>query len=149
MQNDENISEQNTSNRYQDDNQLQCGSGANVPTSTRTQEIEIISDENEKENSDDDESFVSLPGNPQTWTATNIKTWLEWASKQFDLDPPLQPEKFPETGDDLLNLSKADFWVCASSKFGGNKLAKHIAYLQYNSTGIENTELTNDADPSK
>lgn len=46
-------------------------------------------------------------------------------------------------------MSRADFWVCAGSKTGGNVLAKHIAHLIYSCTGQSRKSLLSDDDPGK
>jgi ETS-type family, other len=46
-------------------------------------------------------------------------------------------------------LTKADFWVCAGSKEGGNIVAKHFAYLLYSVTGNEQKALLDEKDPGE
>jgi len=49
----------------------------------------------------------------------------------------------------LCTLTKADFWVCAGSKRGGDLLAKHFAHLIHSATGRTQSSLLNDDDPGK
>lgn len=86
---------------------------------------------------------------PREWDATNIKTWLNWSTKKFDIKPPPIRSRFPNTGAELVELSKADFWVCAGSKHGGNTLAKYICWKVYDATGKWITSLQSNDDPSK
>lgn len=126
---------------------------------TRTRKSESSSsDENEEEvktqnvssgNESSESDIIFLPGDPREWEADHIEQWLTWATKQFKIDPPLQKEKFPETGEEVCKMTKADFWVCAGTKYGAEKLAKYLAHSLYKVTGKEEQELLSDEDPSK
>lgn len=86
---------------------------------------------------------------PSEWNAANIKTWLNWSTKKFDIKPPPVRSRIPNTGKELVELSKAEFWVCAGSKHGGNTLAKYIAWKVYDATGKWIPSLQNKNDPGK
>lgn len=75
--------------------------------------------------------------------------WLKWITREFTIVPEPYAERFPETGRELCEMSRADFWVCAGSKTGGNVLAKHIAHLIYSCTGQSRKSLLSDDDPGK
>lgn len=77
----------------------------------------------------------------------NIKSWLDWITKEFKLNPAPVLSRFPSTGKELVELSRAEFWVCAGSKEGGNKLAEHIAYLIHDATGRNISSLLHREDP--
>lgn len=111
-----------------------------------TQNVLSSSSENESNESSD---IIFLPGDPREWEPEHIEQWLNWATKQFKIDPALQKEKFPETGAEICKMTKADFWVCAGTKYGAEKLAKYLAHSLYKVTGTEDKELLSDEDPSK
>lgn len=90
-----------------------------------------------------------FPQDPAEWNAQHIESWLEWTTREFQIDPPPQTVRFPTTGQELVSLSRADFWVCAGSKLGGNLLAKHIAHLIQSSTGRSQSPLLSDEDPGE
>lgn len=96
-----------------------------------------------------DSDLVLVPGDPNEWDTDHIKQWLAWASRKFKIDPPAQLDRFPETGKELCDMSKAEFWVCAGSKYGGDTLAKHIAHLIYCISGVEKEEFLSSEDPSE
>lgn len=68
-------------------------------------------------------------------------------TKKFDIKPAPVRCRFPKTGQELVELNKAEFWVCAGSEYGGKTLAKYIAWKVYDATGRsiqslqDNTEL--------
>ncbi|XP_001844046.2 DNA-binding protein D-ETS-6 [Culex quinquefasciatus] len=102
----------------------------------------------EGEESDGDSALIYVPTNPLEWTTEHIQSWVRWLSKKFQIFPPLEPVRFPTSGADLAKFTKADFWVCAGSKAGGNALARHYAHLrQIGSGGVEDSTLANDVDP--
>ncbi len=101
-------------------------------------------DPSAESSSDDD---IRLPTDPTEWTSDNIKTWITWVTKEFKLQPPPDHSRFPSDGKELVEFTRADFWVCAGSKLGGNTLAKHLAYLQHTATGRCTSPLNNDNDP--
>ncbi|XP_053692519.1 LOW QUALITY PROTEIN: DNA-binding protein D-ETS-6 [Sabethes cyaneus] len=105
----------------------------------------VISDASPEEESDSGLTYV--PTNPLEWTDEHISSWVQWVSKNFEIFPSLEPARFPSNGVDLAKFAKADFWVCAGSKEGGDRLSKHFAYLLQTGTGIEDNLLANDVDP--
>lgn len=86
---------------------------------------------------------------PTEWDTANIKSWLNWMTKKFNIDPSPTRSRFPKTGKELVEMSKAEFWVCAGSKYGGNKLAEYIAWKIYDATGRPMSELQNRQDPGE
>ncbi|EAT41880.1 AAEL006533-PA [Aedes aegypti] len=103
--------------------------------------------ESSTETEDSDNTLIYVPTNPQEWTSEHIASWVQWISKKFQIFPSLEPARFPNGGVELAKFTKADFWVCAGSKAGGNTLAKHFAHLLQIGTGIEDKLLGNDTDP--
>lgn len=67
--------------------------------------------------------------------------------KTKNIQPAPIPSRFPQTGEELVTLSRAEFWVCAGSKYGGNTLAKHLAFIIRDATGRCTSPLTNENDP--
>lgn len=86
---------------------------------------------------------------PSEWDAANIKTWLNWSTRKFSLKPAPTRCRFPNNGKELVKLTKAEFWVCAGTKEGGNTLAKYIAWKVYDATGQQLTSLQSNDDPGK
>lgn len=117
-----------------------AGTSNTIHTMAETEEKDTTENENET-------SLVMLPSDPRVWNMQHIETWINWITKQFNLDPAPISNRFPESGKELCTLSKADFWVCAGSREGGNKLATHFAHLLYSVTGEVQSHLLNDNDP--
>lgn len=100
------------------------------------------------ENEDEQEVAMNLvPTDPSVWDVGHIKSWLKWMTKTFSIEPPLVAIRFPKTGNELVELYKADFWVCAGSKEAGNTLAKYIAHTVHNATGKNLDHLLDESDP--
>lgn len=89
--------------------------------------------------------FISI--DPSEWNKLNIKSWLDWITKEFKLNPAPVLSRFPSNGKELVELSRAEFFVCAGSREGGNKLAEHIAYLIHDATGRNIRSLLHREDP--
>lgn len=86
---------------------------------------------------------------PSEWDTANIKTWLKWMTKQFEIKPPPVRSRFPKTGQELVEMSKAEFWVCAGSEHGGKTLAKYIAWKFHDATGRTIPSLQDNVEPCK
>lgn len=99
------------------------------------------------ETEESDNALIYVPTNPLEWTSDHIASWVQWVSKKFKIFPSLEPVRFPDNGIELGKFTKADFWVCAGSKAGGDTLSKHFAHLLQIGTGIEDNLLGNDVDP--
>uniref|UniRef100_A0A182MEW8 ETS domain-containing protein n=1 Tax=Anopheles culicifacies TaxID=139723 RepID=A0A182MEW8_9DIPT len=97
----------------------------------------------------EDSEQIYVPNNPHQWNAEHVSAWISWVSKNFDIFPPLEPARFPSTGQEIAQFTKADFWVCAGSAAGGNTLAKHFAHFIHIGTGDRNVgqRLASDIDP--
>jgi hypothetical protein len=70
---------------------------------------------------------------PSEWSEEHVAQWLQWVSKQFSL-PPLSPEDFPKTGQELCALSKSQLLALAGPR-AGSVLAAHLANLKHSVTG--------------
>lgn len=81
---------------------------------------------------------------PLEWNAIHIRSWLNWSTKKFSLTPSPDPEKFPKTGEELCEFSRADFEKCAGNARSGKLLAKHIAHLKHSVTGRASSPLNTD-----
>lgn len=86
---------------------------------------------------------------PSEWDTANIKTWLKWMTKKFEIKPPPVRSRFPLTGKELVELSKAEFWVCAGSEHGGKTLARYIAWKIHDATGRTIPSLQDNVEPCK
>lgn len=125
------------------DSTTTVGKCSNVNKNVDINETET-STENNDDNNDDD-----VPTDPSVWNDTHIRSWLKWISKKFSIEPPLSSLRFPKHGNELVKLSKAEFWVCAGSKEAGNILAKYIAHIVQNATGVNMDSLLDENDPGK
>lgn len=81
------------------------------------------------------EIVILLPTDPAEWNAWHVKSWLKWSARQFSLNPEPDPEKFPSSGAELLELSRAEFETKAESRRSGRLLAVHLAHLRHSVTG--------------
>ncbi|XP_020717288.1 DNA-binding protein D-ETS-6-like isoform X2 [Ceratitis capitata] len=91
---------------------------------------------------------VQVPFDPHAWNTEHINSWVKWLTKQFKIEPEPDISRFPTTGSELCELSRADFWVCAGSRQGGIILAKHFALTLYNATGRETSPMLNEDEPN-
>jgi len=92
---------------------------------------------------------VEVPVDPHAWTPEDIASWVRWATRKFKLDPEPDIDRFPKDAQELCDLSRADFWVCAGSRRGGMLLAQHFAISLYHATGRETSPMLNDDEPSE
>lgn len=86
---------------------------------------------------------------PSQWDAENIKTWLDWMTERFELSPAPTFSLFPQTGAELVELSKAEFCVCALSEASGKLLAEYIGWKIYDATGRRRMSLDDRKDPGE
>eukprot|EP00099_Drosophila_melanogaster_P011233 NP_001285547.1 Ets at 21C, isoform C [Drosophila melanogaster] len=93
-------------------------------------------------------SPVEVPVDPHAWTPEDIASWVRWATRKFKLDPEPDIDRFPKDAQELCDLSRADFWVCAGSRRGGMLLAQHFAISLYHATGRETSPMLNDDEPN-
>lgn len=121
----------------------------NVKTKKQKETKEVQNISSSSENDSNESDLIFLPGDPREWESEHIEQLLNWATKQFKIDPELQKEKFPKTGKELCAMTRADFWVCAGTKYGAEKLAKYLAHSMYKVTGEWDMDLLSDDDPSK
>nr|XP_014090996.2 DNA-binding protein D-ETS-6-like [Bactrocera oleae]XP_036222630.1 DNA-binding protein D-ETS-6-like [Bactrocera oleae] len=91
---------------------------------------------------------VKVPLDPHAWSTDDIAKWVKWLTKHFKIDPEPDISRFPTTGAELCELSRADFWVCAGSRQGGILLAKHFALTLYSATGRETSPMLNEDEPN-
>ncbi|XP_017075407.2 DNA-binding protein D-ETS-6 isoform X1 [Drosophila eugracilis] len=93
-------------------------------------------------------SPVEVPVDPHAWTTADIACWVKWATQKFKLDPEPDVDRFPKDAQELCELTRADFWVCAGSRRGGMLLSKHFALSLYHATGRETSPMLNDNEPN-
>ncbi|KAH8393887.1 hypothetical protein KR215_005843 [Drosophila sulfurigaster] len=89
-----------------------------------------------------------LPVDPHVWTTEDIASWVKWLTRKVKIDPEPDITRFPKDGNELCQLSRADFWVCAGSRRGGILLAKHFALSLYRATGRETSPMLNENEPN-
>ncbi|XP_013109580.1 DNA-binding protein D-ETS-6 [Stomoxys calcitrans] len=93
-------------------------------------------------------SPVEVPVDPRVWNADHVAGWVKWMTKQFKIQPEPDVSRFPTTGAELSQMSRAEFWVCAGSREGGILFAKHFALTLHNATGRETSPMLNDNEPN-
>lgn len=93
---------------------------------------------------------MNLYSDPSAWNSDEITAWLKWCTKKFQLKQKPVRSRLPNTGTELVKLSKAEFWVCADGYGkGGNKLAQHIGLKIYEATGQWEETLLSEIEPCK
>ncbi|KAH8353411.1 hypothetical protein KR084_010796 [Drosophila pseudotakahashii] len=93
-------------------------------------------------------SPVEVPVDPHAWSSDDIASWVRWATRKFKLDPEPDVERFPKDAQELCDLTRADFWVCAGSRRGGMLMSQHFAISLYQATGRETSPMLNDNEPN-
>ncbi|XP_016945751.2 DNA-binding protein D-ETS-6 isoform X1 [Drosophila suzukii] len=93
-------------------------------------------------------SPVEVPVDPHAWSSEDIASWVKWATRKFQLDPKPDVDRFPKDAQELCELTRADFWVCAGSRRGGMLMAQHFALSLYHATGRETSPMLNDNEPN-
>lgn len=61
----------------------------------------------------------------------------------------MDAKRFPASGAELMAMSRAEFWVCAGSRLGGQMAAKHMAYMARDATGRSASPLLGDSEPGE
>ncbi|KAH8360945.1 hypothetical protein KR093_000940 [Drosophila rubida] len=109
-------------------------------------------EEPRKEEEDEEEDKAPgtpvLPVDPHAWTEEDIASWVKWLTRKVKIDPEPDITRFPKDGNELCQLTRADFWVCAGSRRGGILLAKHFALSLYRATGRETSPMLNENEPN-
>lgn len=111
-----------------------------------------VGDESESskcQNKEIDDEVIYVPNNPKTWDEKDIQKWTAWATKNFDIKPPLDASRFPKTGDELATFSKADFYIVCGSFEGGKMVVQHFKYMMGLVSEKFDETLLNDEDPGK
>ncbi|EDW28567.1 GL19256 [Drosophila persimilis] len=98
--------------------------------------------------SSDSVTPVEVPVDPHAWTTEDIASWVKWLTRKFKIDPEPDIGRFPKDGQELCELSRADFWVCAGSRRGGTLMAKHFALSLYQATGRETSPMLHENEPN-
>lgn len=121
-------------------------SSSNIISNTSDDDVEC---ENVEEDCEDDSSPIYVPNDPTTWSEKHIETWAKWCTSQFKVKPPLDPSRFPKSGEELAKFSKADFYISCASFEGGRQVGLHFKYLMENIGGKFDETLNSNEDPSK
>jgi hypothetical protein len=90
--------------------------------------------------------FTLMSTDPAEWNAGHVRSWLKWSSRQFSLNPEPEADKFPTSGAELLELSRAEFETKAGSARAGRLLAIHLAHLRHSVTGRSTSPLHDHVD---
>lgn len=103
----------------------------------------------ERESSPEDDEIIFVPNNPKTWSSKHIETWIKWASKKFNLSPPLEISRFPKDAEELIKFSKADFYIVCGSFEGGKRVSQHYKYMMQTAHESFDETLITDCEPGK
>ncbi|XP_045599515.2 Friend leukemia integration 1 transcription factor [Procambarus clarkii] len=82
----------------------------------------------QQQQQEEDSQQFCAPSDPRIWTAQDIRSWIAWARKEFDLPPTLSPSLLPSTGCELCRLTRSQI----QRKVGNNSgrvLAQHLDIL--------------------
>lgn len=96
---------------------------------------------------DVDDEIIFVPSNPKTWSEKNIETWIKWAARKFELEPPLDASRIPKDAAELATFNKAEFFIACGSFEGGRKLAQHYRYMMENAHEECEATLRAEGDP--
>ncbi|KAK7066997.1 hypothetical protein SK128_007733 [Halocaridina rubra] len=77
---------------------------------------------------DQEQKQLCVPSDPRVWTPTDIKSWVSWARKEFDLPPTLSAALLPPTGLELCVLTRREIQRKVGNKTG-RVLAQHLDYM--------------------
>ncbi|KAK6640488.1 hypothetical protein RUM44_012183 [Polyplax serrata] len=87
-------------------------------------------------------SLLSLEiSDPAEWNSEHVTQWLSWTTTKFRLIPKPDALKFPKTGTELCELTKADFERITGDQRSGELLAVHLAHLRHSATGHTSSSL--------
>ncbi|XP_047471027.1 Friend leukemia integration 1 transcription factor-like [Penaeus chinensis] len=81
-----------------------------------------------QQSQDEDAKQFSVPSDPRVWTTKDIKSWVAWAKKDFDLAPTLNPALLPTDGCQLCQMTRGEIQRKVG-KTSGNILAQHLDIL--------------------
>jgi ETS-type family len=105
--------------------------------------------DDENADGEDEEEVIFVPNNPTTWTQKHIEMWLKWASNQFKIKPPLDVSRFPKSGPEMAQFTRADFYIMCGSFEGGKLVADHFKYMMETARECVEPSLLEEGDPSE
>lgn len=123
-----------------------------------SEKVTVVSDDESSDNAgkpkresspDADDEIIFVPHNPKTWSEKNIETWVNWASKKFQLTPSLDVSRFPKSAEELATYSKADFYIVCGSFEGGKMISQHYKYMMSNAQEKFDETLQTIGDPGE
>lgn len=135
MQSDDN--EKNYQNVIDDSDDDECVISNEKSESSKCNDTEI------------EDEVIYVPDNPKTWDEKDVQKWVEWASKNFNINPPLDGSRFPKSGEELAKFTKADFYIICGSFDGGKMVAEHFKYMMGVVSEKVDATLLSDEDPSE
>ncbi|XP_068246280.1 DNA-binding protein D-ETS-6-like [Palaemon carinicauda] len=65
---------------------------------------------------------------PRVWTPQDIKSWIAWSKKEFDLPPALSASLLPTSGCELCSMTRRGIQKKVGNKTG-HILAQHLDYM--------------------
>jgi len=74
---------------------------------------------------EEDKQQFCVPSDPRMWTSQDIRSWVAWARKEFNLHPTLNPSLLPSTGCELCRLTRGEIQRKVG-KNSGKILARHL-----------------------
>ncbi|XP_068246283.1 DNA-binding protein D-ETS-6-like [Palaemon carinicauda] len=72
--------------------------------------------------------LVKVWKDPRVWTPQDIKSWIAWSKKEFDLPPALSASLLPTSGCELCSMTRRGIQKKVGNKTG-HILAQHLDYM--------------------
>lgn len=84
---------------------------------------------------------------PSKWNSSHINEWISWCSRTFAIKPGSITAILPSTGKELLQLTLQDWQDIGGT--GGSILARHLAHLRLQATGVYTPDLLQENENSE
>ncbi|EGI60619.1 DNA-binding protein D-ETS-6 [Acromyrmex echinatior] len=115
--------------------------------------FEIVDDavENDEKSNDEDlddnPAQIMVPSDPSKWNSSDINKWILWCSHTFAIRLGSIASILPSTGKELLRLTLQNWRDIGGT--GGSILARHLAHLRLQATGVHTTDLLQENENNK
>ncbi|KYM78670.1 DNA-binding protein D-ETS-6 [Atta colombica] len=112
--------------------------------------VEHVSKNDEKSNAedlDDHPAQIMVPSDPSKWNSSDINKWILWCSHTFAIRLGSIAAILPSTGKELLRLTLQDWRDIGGT--GGSIVARHLAHLRLQATGVHTTDLLQENENNK
>jgi len=84
---------------------------------------------------------------PSKWNSNHINKWISWCDRTFAIRLGPIAAILPSTGKELLRLTLQDWRNIGGT--GGNILARHLAHLRLQATGVHTPDLLQENENSE